>query len=104
MAVEWVAGSSWNQWPDVHGMGGRMPVESARMERRMQAHPEMMVSRRSIVEHPFGNLKQWLFGNARFLLRQLEGTRAEMALAVNAYNLKRAINVLGARQLMALMG
>lgn len=75
-----------------------------RMERRMQAHPEMMVSRRSIVEHPFGNLKQWLFGNARFLLRQLEGTRAEMALAVNAYNLKRAINVLGARQLMALMG
>jgi transposase len=74
------------------------------MERRMQGHPEMMVSRRSIVEHPFGNLKQWLFGNARFLLRQLEGTRAEMALAVNAYNLKRAINVLGARQLMALMG
>ncbi|KQT68419.1 hypothetical protein J2Y39_003527 [Pseudomonas sp. 2957] len=70
----------------------------------MQAHPEMMVSRRSIVEHPFGNLKQWLFGNARFLLRQLEGARAEMALAVNAYNLKRAINVLSVRQMMALMG
>ena len=75
-----------------------------RMEQRMLAHPEMMTARRSIVAHPFGNLKQWLFGNARFLLRQLEGTRAEMALAVNAYNLKRAINVLGARQLMALMG
>ncbi|WP_426782722.1 IS1182 family transposase [Pseudomonas atacamensis] len=75
-----------------------------RMEQRMQAHPEMTVSRRSIVEHPFGNLKQWLFGNARFLLRQLEGARAEMALAVNAYNLKRAINVLGVRQMMALMG
>jgi len=29
--------------------------------------------------------------------------KAEMALAVNAYNLKRAISVLGARQLMALM-
>ncbi|MEB0052678.1 hypothetical protein QN402_19285, partial [Pseudomonas sp. FG1] len=28
-----VAGSSWNQWPDVHGMGGRMPVESARYRR-----------------------------------------------------------------------
>jgi transposase len=75
-----------------------------RMEQRMQAHPEMMVSRRSIVEHPFGNLKQWLFGNGRFLLRQLEGARAEMALAINAYNLKRAINVLGARQMMVLMG
>lgn len=75
-----------------------------RMEQRMQAHPEMMANRRSIVEHPFGNLKQWLFGNGRFLLRQLEGTKAEMALAVNAYNLKRAIKVLGVRHLMALMG
>ena len=75
-----------------------------RMEQRMLAHPQMMASRRSIVEHPFGNLKQWLLGNGRFLLRQLEGAKVEMALAVNAYNLKRAISVLGARQLMALMG
>ncbi|MGH8384242.1 MAG: transposase, partial [Pseudomonas sp.] len=60
--------------------------------------------RRSIVEHPFGNLKQWLFGNGRFLLRQLEGTKAEMALAVTAYNLKRAISVLGAKKMMQLMG
>jgi transposase len=74
------------------------------MEQRMQAHPEMMVSRRPIIEHPYGNLKQWLFGNGRFLLRQLEGARSEMALAVNAYNLKRAINVFGVRHLMALMG
>jgi transposase len=75
-----------------------------RMEQRMRAHPEMMASRRSIVEHPFGNLKQWLFGNGRFLLRQLKGVRAETALAVQAYNLKRAIKVLGAQKLMALMG
>ena len=63
----------------------------------------MMARRRSIVEHPFGNLKQWLLGNGRFLLRQLPGARTEMALAVNAYNLKRAINVLGARRLIELM-
>lgn len=75
-----------------------------RMEVRMKAHPEMMGHRRSIVEHPFGNLKQWIFGNGRFLLRQLQGARAEMALAVQAYNLKRAIQVLGAQKLMALMG
>ena len=43
----------------------------------MRAHPKMMVSRRYIVEHPFGNLKQWLFGNGRFLLRQLKGAHAE---------------------------
>lgn len=75
-----------------------------RMQQRMQAHPEMMVRRRSIVEHPFGNLKQWILGNGRFLLRQLQGARTEMALAVNAYNLKRALNVLGARRLIELMG
>ncbi|WP_165678625.1 IS1182 family transposase [Metapseudomonas otitidis] len=76
----------------------------ARMQQRMQAQPEMMLRRRSIVEHPFGNLKQWILGNGRFLLRQLQGARTEMALAVNAYNLKRAINVLGARRLIELMG
>lgn len=75
-----------------------------RMHQRMQAHPEMMLRRRSIVEHPFGNLKQWILGNGRFLLRQLRGARTEMALAVNAYNLKRAINVLGTRRLIELLG
>jgi len=33
MSVEWVAGSSWNQWPDVYGIGGRMAVESAVKEK-----------------------------------------------------------------------
>ncbi len=74
------------------------------MAQRMQLLPDMMERRRSIVEHPFGNLKHWLFGNGRFLLRQLEGTRAEMAFAVTAYNFKRAISVLGAKQIMRLMG
>ena len=32
MRVEWVAGSAWNRWSDVHGMGGQMTVESARTE------------------------------------------------------------------------
>jgi transposase len=63
----------------------------------------MVEARRSIVEHPFGNLKQWIYGNGRFLLRQLKGARTEMALAVNAYNLKRAINVLGLRRMMELL-
>ncbi|MNR04232.1 hypothetical protein D3C85_1201710 [compost metagenome] len=70
----------------------------------MKAHPEVMVNRRSIVEPPFGSLKQWIFGNGRFLLRQLQGARAEMALAVQAYNLKRVTQVLRAKKLMALMG
>ncbi|AOE86134.1 transposase [Pseudomonas sp. TCU-HL1] len=75
----------------------------ARMQQRMQVRPEMMVRRRAIVEHPFGNLKQWILGNGRFLLRQLHGASTEMALAVQAYNLKRAIQVLGAGRLIELM-
>jgi transposase len=74
-----------------------------RMERRLAAEPDMMVKRRCIVEHPFGNLKQWIFGNGRFLLRGLEGAGSEMALGVTVYNLKRAIAVLGVPRLMALL-
>lgn len=68
-----------------------------RMQQRVKAYPEMMVRRRSIVENPFGSFKQWLFGNERFLLCQLDGSQGEMSLAVQAYNLKRAINMLGTR-------
>jgi len=71
-----------------------------RMAKRLKAHPEMMGRRRSIVEHPFGNLKQWALGTGRFLLRQMQGARTEMALAVTSYNLKRAFNILGARRLL----
>ncbi|TBU73609.1 IS1182 family transposase [Phytopseudomonas daroniae] len=74
-----------------------------RMAHRMSEHPEMMSRRRSIVEHPFGNLKQWLMGNGRFLMRHFSGARAEMSLAVQAYNLKRAIKVLGARRMIELL-
>jgi hypothetical protein len=43
------------------------------MQQRLLAMPEIMAKRRSIVEHPFGNLKQWILGSGRFLLRQLLG-------------------------------
>ena len=74
-----------------------------RMAIRLAAHPEMMRRRREIVEHPFGNLKQWVMSNGRFVLWGLQGARTEMALAVTAYNLKRAINILGATKMRTLM-
>lgn len=72
--------------------------DEAALERahaRCQAHPEMMKRRRALVEHPFGTLKERIFGNARLLMRGLEGARTEMALAVLAYNFKRVANILG---------
>jgi len=74
-----------------------------RMEERLQAQPQMMRWRRQTVEHPFGNIKQWIMGNGRFLLWGLRGARTEMALAVTAYNLKRAINLIGTARMMALL-
>lgn len=68
---------------------------------RCASHPEMMKRRREIVEHPFGNLKERIFGNARFLLRGLGGVSGEMALAVLAYNFKRVTNILGIPTLFA---
>lgn len=65
---------------------------------RTDANPLMMRRRKAMVEHPFGTLKRRMDGG-RFLVRGLQKVKAEMALAVTAYNLTRAINVLGARRL-----
>jgi len=65
-----------------------------RAAQRLRENPTMMVRRRALAEHPFGTLKERIFGNRRFLLRGLVGARTEMALAVTAYNLKRVISLL----------
>lgn len=74
-----------------------------RMQTRLAAAPEMMIKRRSVVEHPYAGLKYWIMGHARLLMRGLVGASTEMALAVNAYNLKRVINILGVPALMEIM-
>ncbi len=65
---------------------------------RTDANPLMMRRRKAMVEHPFGTLKRRMDGG-RFLVRGIQKVKAEMALAVTAYNLTRAINVLGVRRL-----
>ena len=66
-----------------------------RMAVRMAGSPDKMVARRSLVEHPYAVLKYWIMGHGRLLMRGLRGAGSEMALAVNVFNLKRAINILG---------
>ena len=60
----------------------------------LKAHPKVMRQRKAIVEHPFSTIKQ-LMGSTHFLMRRLPNVKAEMSLHVLAYNMKRAINVLG---------
>jgi hypothetical protein len=69
------------------------------MHQRAMSDPVWMKQRRNIVEHPFGTIK-WMMGNPRFLLRGLKKAKAEMALSVLSYNLKRVINIQGVKTLL----
>jgi len=69
------------------------------MERRVKREPEKTRMRKALAEHPFGTLKyHWHHGN--FLMKRLPNVRTEMSLSILAYNLKRAISVLGVKALL----
>ena len=72
------------------------------MQARLDQAPEKMGIRRQTVEHPFGTIKAWM-GSTHFLTRTLDRVSTEMSLHVLAYNLKRMIQILGAKPLMAAM-
>ena len=69
------------------------------MQRRLDEYPDAMRVRRQTVEHTFGTLKAWM-GYTHFLTRTLPRVATEMSLQVLAYNMKRAINLLGTRALL----
>ena len=71
-----------------------------RMAQRLAARPEIMDQRRESVEHPFGTIKQWMNQGA-FLTRRLENVRAEFSLTTLAYNIRRALTLVGVTGLMA---
>lgn len=73
--------------------------EAALQRMNARATPGLMRLRRSTVEYPFGVLKYQVLEKPRLLLRGMWGAGTEMALAVLAYNLKRAIAVLGGGEL-----
>jgi len=72
------------------------------MNRRASDDPTWMKRRRELAEHPFGTMK-WLMGMPRFLLRGLKKAKAELALGVLSYNLKRVMNALGVPALLQML-
>ena len=66
---------------------------------RLRQNPEKMKQRGSIVEHPFGTMKDRL-GRDHFVCRGLALVGAELSLSALAYNLTRAIQILGASTLL----
>ena len=70
------------------------------LEQRLDREPERMRVRRITSEHPFGTIKSWM-GATHFQMKTLPRVSTEMSLHVLAYNLKRVINIMGAKPLMA---
>ena len=72
------------------------------MQQRLERTPEASKLRRQTVEHVFGTLKAWM-GATHFLTKTLPRVSTEMSLHVLAYNLKRMMQILGAKPLMKAM-
>ncbi len=72
------------------------------MQARLDRMPGAMRTRRRTVEHVFGTIKDWM-GRSHFKTRTLKNVGTEMSLHILAYNIKRAIALLGVPGLMAAM-
>ena len=73
------------------------------MQARVRAEPEKVGLRKQLAEHPFGTIKHAM-NQGYFLMRGLEKVRAEMALTVMAYDLKRVIRILGVPRMIEALG
>ena len=71
-----------------------------RMAERVAANPQIMRRRKAIIEHCFGTIKRSL-GYDYFLCRGMRHVATEINLTVLAYNLKRACNLVGVKNLIA---
>jgi transposase len=70
------------------------------MRERMRLEPWKVEARKSIVEHPFGTIKM-AFNQGYLLLKGLWKTAGEVGFTMLAYNIRRVLNILGPKNLMA---
>lgn len=69
---------------------------------RIKENIQKIKERMCLSEHPFGTVK-WYHGAHYLLCKGKEKAAAELGLSFLAYNLKRAINMVGAKKLIAAM-
>jgi transposase len=89
------AGRRITRWVDEHLLEA--------MQARVRAEPDKVGLRKLLAEHPFGTIKHSM-NQGYFLMRGLEKVRAEMALTVMAYDLKRVIRILGVPRMIEALG
>lgn len=64
---------------------------------------KVIKKRKCIVEHPFGTVKRWSDGSYLLMKGKVKAT-ADLALSFLGYNLKRAIKILGVKEILANLG
>ncbi len=69
------------------------------MAERLKERPELMLQRKSSVEHPYGTMK-WTWDGYYFLVKGLKKVRGEFSLMTLAYNLRRVLSLLGVECLL----
>jgi transposase len=70
-----------------------------RLKQRLANQPEIIKHRKAIIEHIFGTIKN-IWGYQALLLRGLANIASEVALMNLAYNIRRALNILGTQKLI----
>jgi Transposase DDE domain len=71
-----------------------------RNHQRVQEQKELYLRRQAIVEHPFGTIKR-SWGYSYTLVKGLKKVGGEMALIFLVYNMRRAITLLGVKDMTA---
>jgi len=79
----------------------RSPYEEnvERADRNAKEDPALYQRRMELSEHPFGVVKR-VWGLGQFLCRGKEMVTGEMSMAFMAFNLRRAVNILGVKKLV----
>ena len=75
-------------------------VDRLRVRVESSEGKEKLSLRRELVEHPFGTMKR-AFNQGYLLLKGLGKVKGEVGFTMLAYNMRRAINIFGARVLIA---
>jgi transposase len=69
---------------------------------KMTPDKEKIRNRKCVVEHPFGTVKRWCDGSYTLLVGK-EKVAADIKLSFLAYNIKRAINMIGTQEFIEKM-
>jgi transposase len=70
------------------------------MKERLKLEPSKVEIRKELCEHPFGTIKR-AFNQGYLLLKGLRKVTGEVGFTMLAYDMRRALNILGTRMLIA---